>query len=290
MALRLEINPNARLQWHEFGAAATPALVIDDFLANAEEVRRFALGLAYDAPGKGDYYPGWKAMVPLDGGSELVRFCAERFLARLYPGGARPPYLTTRELRSTCTFAVLAAHRDRLPADFYDQHADGRSWLATVLHLSHHCEGRGTAMWRHRATGLESWLPADMVQVRRIEESLGLRLREQLDRALARFPAFSLDDLFKALKANPQRRPFSAVEDEAWERLAYFPAGFNRLVVYPTWQLHSIVDEQDPAELTTDTMRLTLNQFVDYPVPRDLQPNGPNYPWSFYRPVAGLKE
>ena len=75
-------------------------------------------------------------------------------------------------------------------------------------------------------------------------------------------------------------------DDDTWKRVGYIPAKFNRLVVYPTWQIHSIVDRTNPNILNAETIRLTINQFVDYPFPRELtSPDA--FPSSIYRPVEG---
>jgi hypothetical protein len=286
--MRLRINANAAITWHQVGDCGTWVMVVDEFLDNADELREFALSLCYNVPAKGDYYPGLKAFATLQGSSEAVQWVAERMLEKLHAAKDRPPYLTTADLRSKCTFAILACDRKKIPNDFMDQHTDNASWLATVLHLSLISESRGTALWKHRPSGLHTWLPGDIVQVQRLEDALGLRLMEQLARAVQQVPVFSTDAVQRLFRPNKQRRPFSIDEDEQWELLQYVPAKFNRLVAYPTWQIHSVVDTTEYERLTVENMRLTVNQTVEYPVPREFLPAGSTYPWEFFRTVEGL--
>lgn len=288
--MRLEINPQAKVSWHPIGDHGTEVLEVEDFLANAEEVRQYALDLDYDLAPRGDYYPGRKALASVRGSRECVQWVAERALERLFPHG-RPPFLVTSDLRSRCTFAMLAFDWAKRPANFVDQHTDNKSWLATVLHLSHECEGRGTAFWEHRPSGMQHWFEGiDAVQIERLEQFLGLRLKTQLERALMRGPAFSMSQLGQVIlhKPRPNRTPMSLEEDTDWRLLAYRPAAFNRLVAFPTWQLHSIVDTSRHPTLTVGNVRLTLNQFAEFPVPDDAAQRGPTYPREGYVPVEGL--
>lgn len=288
--MEIRLNPRAKVEWIAIGDYGTECLVIDDYLENAAELRELALGLEYDVPRAGDYYPGLKSSAAVAGAMTCGREIAERFLKRLYPVD-RPPVLMSSEALVRSSFAVAAVDLSRLPKNFSEQHVDNMDWIATVLHLSAISDGRGTAFWEHRPTGIQTWLSADAVQLRRVETLLKMRMREQLNAALDRVPAFSLSDIDKALRTwkESKRRPFSADEDDDWRLLHQVPARFNRLVAYPTWQLHSAVDTLAVAELSTETMRLTMNQWVGYPVPRLFAPNPPTYPLDFYASPKGLR-
>ena len=287
--MELRINPQARVRWFRIGRFGTLVMVVDDAVERPEELRHYALSLSYNIPKVGDYYPGLKAVASVPGCHAMGRWAAETTLARLHGHKKRPPYLTTEHLWSPCQFAVMTCDPRRLPDDYVDQHTDNSAWLASVLHLSHECASRGTAFWAHRPTGLESWLPnttgsrtpMDTVHIVRLEEALGLRLTEQLH-GKSIIGSHGVANIFKA---RPKRRRMSMEEDSQWRLLRYVPAKFNRLVVYPTWQIHSLVDASPPRRLDTDNVRLTMNQFIDYPMPLGAFSQ---YPWHSYRRVAGL--
>jgi hypothetical protein len=129
-----------------------------------------------------------------------------------------------------------------------------------------------------------------MIQLLRLESFLGLRLTAKLPEALMSIPAFDTGMMEKLIfRPIPGRKPFSIAEDENWKLLKFVPAKFNRLVVYPTWQIHSVIDELDPEILTVENMRLTMNQFVEYPLSEGIAPSKLKYPRHFYRSIAGLR-
>ncbi len=282
--MRLSVNPGAQPTWHEIGEARTAVLVVDDFLADAGQVRAFAQELAYFAPSHKERYPGVRSPISLAGGAALKQWMAEHMLGRLFTE-QRAPHLTTAEydpLGAFCLFTGDAGSEVRVE----DQHVDGAYWLAAVLHLSTSHEGRGTAFWRHRATGLQHWVALDALQLGALESAFGLCIRAPLAQAKRHF--WSNEEVARLLFAAPAtRRPFTADSDDCWERLALIPSRFNRLVLYPTWQIHSLVDTSS-APLTRDEARLTFNQMIDYPLPRAARRDRTAYPASFYRAVVGL--
>ena len=288
--MKLELNPNATARFFTVGDWAAPVLVIDDYLLHAERVREYALSLSYGTGA--DSYPGVTAQATLAGATEATREIAERMIGQLFE--TRPPYLSTAGFGNTiCRFSAMTGDRGKLPQNFVDQHADsGHRWLAAVLHLSHETEGRGTGLWQHRPSGMQSWFTGDVFQIRLLESlNIGLEITAQFDSAMAQVPVRSAEELSRLLfRPAAGRRPFSAQEDAEWRLLTLVEAGFNRLVVYPTWQIHSIVDESTHADLSADNVRLTMNMYVDYPFHPDLgfATHKPRYPASFYSAVAGL--
>lgn len=287
--MKLHINEHAHIQWCLVGDHATPVMVVDDFLANAADARVYALGLAYSAS-RADYYPGLKAIVTLDGANDCARWIATRFIERLF-GAAVPPYVTTTAISSPrCVFSVFACNRAALPAMYSDKHVDSTSWLASVLHLSHVTAKRGTALWQHRPSGLQSWpIHKNPAEIHRLEMlDLGLKFTPQLEEAARKLPQLSGHDLFKAVFTS-YATPFSDEESSDWRLLKNVDARFNRLVVYPTWQIHSIVDMLDIEKLTIDNARLTMNQFIDFPVLPECGVNvSPVYAAKVYAHVDGL--
>jgi hypothetical protein len=280
-------NPAATASWVEIDDHGTHALVLDDFLAEPDPVRAFARNLAFQPPASPDNYPGVKAYVSLAGAARLKQTIAERFLARLFPLG-RSPALRTDQYDAHGAFCAFACDRAAPPVGLEDLHTDGFAWLAAVLHLAPEVEGRGTAMWEHRPSGLQQWLATDPVRLASIERVLGLRLTTQLAHATTRVPLFSNADAAQLFRTPTTRRPFTTDEDATWRLRAYVPARWNRLVVYPTWQIHSVVDTSPCERPTFDDARLTFNMMIEYPFARELTRSRPPYPAGFYRSVAGL--
>lgn len=286
--MRIRLNSKAKPVWHKIATDGTQVLVVDDFLSNADELREYAEKLSYHVPVAGDYYLGLKAFATLDGAGDLVKWVGEQTLQRMFPE-KRPPFLATNDLRPFCQFSVLAYNAKQLPNNYVEQHTDGTSWLATILHLSRHNNHRGTALWEHRPTGIHSWYRGDLVQNLQLEQFLGLRFREQIQRAFETTPAFTMEMLRAMIfRSNGDRKPFSLEENSDWRLLQYIPAKFNRLVAYPTWQIHSVIDTTNIQELSIDNMRLTMNNFVEYPFPKEVLPNSSTHNWNLYKKVDGL--
>jgi hypothetical protein len=59
--------------------------------------------------------------------------------------------------------------------------------------------------------------------------------------------------------------PFPGHDHGPWELIGAVPAKFNRLVVYPTWQFHSVVMNKPKPSISIDNVRLTLNTFMKHP-------------------------
>jgi hypothetical protein len=282
----LEFNPNAIFSTQKL-AGRTPLLVIDDCVADPTQLRSFGLGLRYARP-TGDYYPGWKSAAALRGARAFYRRVSDAFLAALWPGGAPPQLAVTSQ--NVQTFAVLGFDPSQEP-HFIDQHTDDEAWLATVLYLfpNEQARGRGTAFWRHRPTGLTHWLPTDIANVLSSEVFLGLDLTKPVAAAMANGivpPIANLRAFGERLGGAPKpgRRAFSLEETDEWELVHFVEAKFNRMVIYPTFQIHSVVDTSDPTDASVG-VRLTMNTFIDYPFPG---PHIGRYREESYVPVEGI--
>jgi len=285
--MRLELDPGCTIAWQPIDDHGTHAMIVDDFLREPEALRELALSLGYAVPAHPDHYPGYKAYASLAGAADVKRWIADQVLDHLYPDG-RPDLFRTDQYDAQGAFSVFACDRAAPPRDLEDQHTDGFAWLAAVLHLSHAVADRGTAMWEHRPTRLQQWLATDPMRMHALERRLGLRLGVQLQRLAGTVPIASNGDVVRLFRPAPGRRPFTAVEDDQWRLLAYVPARFNRLVVYPTWQIHSVVDASAVDAPGIEDARLTFNLMVEYPFDRSLTRARTCYPDDFYRPVRGL--
>ncbi len=290
--MALAINPAATITWQPIDDFGSHAMIVDNFLVSPDALRATALGLAFQIPSGADRYPGLKSYVALPGGAAVKAWIAERILAHRFTTEPRPAFRVD-DYDDYGGFSVFACDRDHPILDIEDQHTDDMAWLAAVVHLSTVVGGRGTAMWEHRPTGLQQWLAADPVRLATLARTFGLRLDEQIARAVERYPGFiSATDVPRLLRmrADKPRRLFSNAEDAIWRRTAYVPARWNRLVVYPTWQIHSVVDESPIEWPTVDDARLTYNLMIDYPFAREQTRARPPYPRAFYRRIPGLSE
>lgn len=282
----LQINPQAQVTWHPIGDFGTEVLQVDDFLTNPSGLREFALKLAYYMPTADDYYPGFRSFVTLPGSNELLNWLGDIILSRLFPSVARPPEIVLQGGVASL-FSIKTLSADRVPPNFHDQHSDSNCWMASVVHLGQDDNARGTAFWEHKPSGLQHWCRADPVMSRRLEANLGLRLSDQLNGCFRRsVPVYEASDIQRLFAKKATRVPFSAHEDDDWRLLSFVPAKFNRLVAYPAWQLHSIVDGTVTEMLTVENMRLTMNPFLNYPFARG-SIRSP-YPAEMYRRVEGL--
>jgi len=278
---RLELNPIGRMHiaLERLGEDRNPVLVVDDVLANADEVRGFALGLAY-APGRRTaYYPGYTSACALPGTLALARFLAEYLWRECYGLARRtPPFVDPADVQAQSFFALFAPSPD---AKYSIQHVDGHSWLASVLYLAGDRVESGTAFWRDRATQLQSKLPGNILLAQKIEAFFGTRHFAALERAFLRGPEVDLDAMLAAAAAGRPSPRFPAAGDDQWDLLKLVPARYNRLVCYPTWQIHSVAYPDYRPPESVESARLTLNTFVEYPLP-GLAPTVP------VAPLAGV--
>src|SRR5262249_36777915 len=114
----------------------------------------------------------------------------------------------------------------------------------------------------------QSLLSLDVAAMRQVESFFGFNVTDAL--AAAYGESFEMGDVVGDLMARRAIHPpfpKDSYDDGRgeWELLDFVPQRFNRLVAYPTWQLHSLAyaDYAPPADL--DAARLTLNSWVDWP-------------------------
>lgn len=288
----IKLSAQAKLGWHEVGRGL-PVLVIDDALEDPHSLRAMAWKTRFHLPAPSEYYPGWQASAQMPGETRLIQTIGKLFLDRLWPQGWPAP-LTIEEMVPHSTFAVFGMDRDRARQTGYiDQHVDSYSWIAVVTYLfdTPHPPGgqRGTAFWKHKPTDLDAFFFGDLLQASQVERLFGLNFIDPIRRAAMRVQAASMDALQKTIfeSNGSTRHLFSLEEDAKWMLLRFFEGKFNRMIAYPTWQFHSIVDTAEPEALSIRNARLTYNTFVPYPVPAALGPQ-PKYTGGGYRAVEGM--
>ena len=229
--MELHLHPDMSVQKLAIGEERAPLLVIDNFVAGAEQLidaacrRRFIIGARM--------FPGVRAKAPL----LYQRFLVEKLQSMLFE------YFQLRGNTlsfSMCHYSLVTtpaaelAPRQRIP------HIDSvnGNGLATIHYLFRGALG-GTAFYRHRKTGYE------FVDAARQAEYLS-----------------ALDG-----EINGDSAPVAAYingDTELFERVALEDGVFNRLLIYRRNSLHSGSIEAnfvpDPNPLTG---RLSINSFID---------------------------
>lgn len=288
------LSETARFSWLELGLGPG-ILIIDNCLASPEAVREYALNLRYSRPPVPDAYPGWKSLASLAGAEVLMRILVAQYIRNW--DASKFEALDVKAARALSQhFSVLAFDPITANTVGYNgqsQHVDGVAWLATVLYLFGQRDvsdsSRGTAFWRHRQSGLQHWFFGDIVQIMRAEKLLGLSMVRGIQSISSSCNIQSLGQASQVVfgRASESIVPFTADESETWEKIAFVEARFNRMIVYPTFQIHSIVDTTAPAPKSLADARLTMNTFIDYPF--TLEPKAASvYGLDSYLPVMGL--
>src|SRR5688572_22770340 len=140
-------HPDFRLQRLTIGAEAAPLLVIDNLVANADELVNIAATKPY-----GDvdnYYPGVRSRVPL----LLQRFLLDELRAELgQTFGLHAPSLRF----TSCHFSLVTTPADKLSYLQRIPHIDSfESNQLAFVHYLFKADLGGTAFYRHRKTGFE---------------------------------------------------------------------------------------------------------------------------------------
>jgi len=213
------------------GSEQAPLVVVDNFVADAEELVRIASGAAFDAESR--YYPGIRAAAP-----PAYR---ELFAASLVESLAAAFGLRGNDLSfSLCHFSLVTTAPQQLKIPQRIPHVDSlpRSGLASIHYLFKRNLG-GTAFYRHRKTGFE------YIDEARNEPYLRSLREENLQPETAGVGYINGDtDLF--------------------EQIAKQDGVFNRMLVYRRNSLHSGCIERDfVPDPNPATGRLSINSFLD---------------------------
>jgi hypothetical protein len=199
-------HPNFRIQTLVIGRERAPLVVVDDVLADADELVGLAATKHYGAVDS--YYPGVRARAPLS---------YQQFVLASFRDVFRDVFgLGQRALRFTaCYFSLVTlqpgelVHLQRVP------HVDSFAYdeLAFIHYLFKRDLG-GTAFYRHRATGFEI-----------IDQP----------RALGYFEAVARE------KSGPDAPPAAYINGDTalYEQIDRHDGIFNRLLLYRRNSLHS---------------------------------------------------
>lgn len=229
--MNMDFHPEMHIQELTIGREQAPLLVIDNFVAQAEELRSLAAQGDYQTPSIA--YPGIRKVAP----SEYQKF----LLSQLGPTILKHFGIQCRRLRFTmCHYSLVTTPPDKLSMIQRIPHVDSfeHNGLATVHYLFKEKLG-GTAFYRHRKTGYEI-----------IDEARKL-------------------EYFKSLEAendgpNMPGPEYINGDTPLFEQVGRQEGIFNRLLVYRRNSLHSGCISKDfvpdPNPLTG---RLSINSFID---------------------------
>jgi uncharacterized protein DUF6445 len=230
---QLRVHPDIRFNAVLIGRERSPALVIDNFLADPDVLVTYAERCSFDAVSD-TFYPGIRAAIP-----PIYSFAVRNFLGpAIGKAFGLDPARVTRELSH---FSLVTTPPEKLSGPQRIPHLDNTN--ANQLAILHYLCGSdfgGTSFYRHKRTGFES-----------IDETrsadFGRALKEDYDTFGPPPPRYICD------------------EDPRYERIAAFPASLNRVLIYRSMNLHSA---DIPLGFNFDsnprTGRLTANTFFFY--------------------------
>jgi hypothetical protein len=246
------------------GRDRNPVLVVDNFLANPDEVRAQALESRFRGGDHLRYYPGYQADCALTGVDEIVSWVARRMWSAGF--GCEPSAVIDQADCNRPLFSALSPQPD---GKYVNIHVDGHSWLAVLIYLSPDIEDvSGTAFWRHREHQLESVYlgPNPMKAMSTIDAVFGTSMLEKVLPPLGRDPASTFEQFVSGLCERDISPPFPERSHGDWQRIGHIRARYNRLVAYPTWMWHSpAMRGYQPPRALADA-RLTLNLFIRNPL------------------------
>lgn len=229
--MKLQPHPELRIQKLTIGREKAPLLVVDNFVAGAEQLVDAAGRKSFARTSR--YYPGIRARAPL----QYRRFVLGQLQALLID------YFGLRASRlafSMCHFSLVTIPAAQLQPIQRIPHIDSTDprGLASIHYLFRAPLG-GTAFYRHRATGYET------VDAER-RSGYFTALQRELDGS--DFPASG----------------YINGDTPLFERLAAPEGQFNRMLVYRRNSLHSgSIDEQFAPDSDPRSGRLSINSFID---------------------------
>jgi hypothetical protein len=232
MEYDLSVNERFSVETRHIGQERQPALVLDNYLRDPDAMVSYAATESRFQPSP-LAYPGIIAPAPeayIDG---LVRVLVP-MIADTFKVKADTAYL------SDCFFAIATFPPQQLHFGQRLPHVDGFDpGLIAVLHYLCDSKYGGTALYRHRATGYETLT------------------KEQNDH----MKSLIAQDIAK----NPIPAQYPNANNRLFEQTACFEAKFNRLVVYRSRILHSmVVDANTKLHPDPRAGRLTVNTFLHF--------------------------
>jgi hypothetical protein len=230
--VKVDLHADIRFQKLKIGAEQAPLLVIDNFVADADELVRIAASRPYSPVGP--FYPGIRSAAPPEY-LQLIITRLARTLGEFFQ-------LQGTGLRFTlCHYSLVTTPAANLNVLQRIPHFDSaeRDGLATVHYLFKKDLG-GTAFYRHRKTGFEL-----------IDEE--------------RAPVY-----FKSLESendgpNMPQPEYINGDTALFEQIARQDGVFNRMIVYRRNSLHSgCIGREFVPDPNPLTGRLSINSFINF--------------------------
>lgn len=223
-------HPELRVQRLRIGREEAPLLVIDNLVAEPDELVELAASKLFsDAP---SYYPGKRAKAPLS----YQRFIIEE----LRPLIVEHFGLASRQLRFTeCNFSLVMTPSENLSYLQRLPHVDSlQNDEFAMIHYLFRANHGGTAFYRHRETGYEF-----------VDKSRQLAYLAHVERE----------------KSGPNAPASRYINGDTflYERIASEDGVFNRFLMYRRTTLHSasIASSFDP-DPNPRSGRLSINGFL----------------------------
>ncbi|REL35677.1 DUF6445 family protein [Thalassotalea euphylliae] len=236
-ATELTINPNFTVRVKRIGFEKTPVLVIDDYLANIDELRQQASKQDYRED-KQSFYPGIRSPIATKTVVALIQPVLTGFYKALkvpssHKAAAHPSY-----------FSLITKQPEQLVAMQTIPHFDTSRpyYFAALLYLNEATHG-GTGFFRHKATNYE-----------RISDS-------KVDSYLA-----SVQTEFDGQNdQGSHHHSYQTGTNQQYELIDSIAYRANRLVIYPGNLLHStLVDNTNDISVIPEIGRLTANIFIEF--------------------------
>lgn len=227
----LTLHPEFSMQVEYFGAEKQPIVVVDNFIAEADELRHYAEQQDFQRTHR--FYPGVRAETP-EAYQQLFLSTLGMMLVHLFK-------LPNNQLKlSTSSFSIVTtAPRDlqilqRIP------HVDSANMneLACVHYLSDMKHG-GTSFYRQKNTDFEF-----------VDEARQVKYREELKA--------------HAQSGHVPEAQYINGDTPIFERIKQYQGVYNRLIVYRKTSLHSGDMQRDfePPQEFRDA-RLSINSFIE---------------------------
>ncbi len=229
--MNLALHPDIRIRKLTIGVEKAPLLVIDNFVANADELIENAASTTFAERSR--FYPGIRAQAPLSYQQLVIAGLQDALLECLE--------MQSGSLRfSMCCYSLITTLAKELAAPQRIPHIDSLSkqGLASIHYLFKRNLG-GTAFYRHRKTGFES-----------IDESRN----EMYLRSLQG----------ENMEPDAPGPGYINGDTDLFEQIAKQEGVFNRMLIYRRNSLHSgciggnFVPDPNPL-----TGRLSINSFID---------------------------
>lgn len=224
-----ELNAEPRVERRVLGASRLPVVIVDDFYRYPERVRALADSLSYTSLRElVQQFPGERAEIEADT-RHLARAVWQYYGRSGDPVPESFPFCVSRYCGG-----VVFEPRQRLP------HVDPTLTALIYLNRPDECAG-GTALYRHRSSGLERIPLMPDNEILKLAHHMGYRAADILELG---YPAVIERMLFNPRFAPEGNRTLNE-GNPTWELLTLVEMRFNRLVIYDGRIPHGMWVEPD---------------------------------------------